>query len=310
MVSKSFLVRFRDGFHGLIGVSAVIRQPRCLLRFGFAPGLALLVLAFAVRWWAGHAGGALPKHYSDVRSYDVTSQVHRTPFSSPVEYQGRAVRHDQAITSGVDYLIIQGDISWLMPSGEVIYEVFDRYGVDRRTRENLPGFGTQERTGQFLFPLGVQQTSYDLWDPYYGGSGRATFLGEETFRGLPVYLFSFRVDGLDETEGCSAVPDIPGKYRAVTSGRSWLRVEPYSGIVVHHSDMGVSNFVDSESLQPVGNPLHRWIASYSEETTRSQLEKAAAARRWQITWQTRLPALMFGIGLFLVVANLTMRRAS
>lgn len=106
------------------------------------PGLVLLVLAFAVRWWAGHAGGALPKHYSDERRYDVTSQVHRTPFSSPVEYQGRAVRHDQAITSGVDYLIIQGDISWLMPSGEVVYEVFDRYGVDRRTRENLPGFGT------------------------------------------------------------------------------------------------------------------------------------------------------------------------
>jgi hypothetical protein len=62
-------------------------------------------------------------------------------------------------------------------------------GVDRSTREYVPGYGDMERSGQFSFPEGVEKKSYSLWNPAAGRPLEAKFTGEEDFQGLR-YLFS------------------------------------------------------------------------------------------------------------------------
>lgn len=70
----------------------------------------------------------------------------------------------------------------------MIFENTGLYGVDRRSRRNVPAYGDLPCTGQFLWPPRLERTTYTYWDPMFIGPRQATFEQETMADGLLVYV--------------------------------------------------------------------------------------------------------------------------
>jgi hypothetical protein len=260
----------------------------------------LWLVAAVVRWWAAPAYERLPADYVAETSYSATLRSRQTP-SSPVDVSESLVRRrDETLSGGEGYSVIQGDMHWLTTAGAVIFETFALYGVDRRDRRNLGGYGTEDRDGQYLFPPHTRPRSYRLWDPTYGGPSEVRFERVERFHGMEVYVFGSTVDRLDETAGYTSLPDIPERYLALTYGRGLYWVEPRSGIVVDHADSGVSYFVAPRTGRRVGKPVNQWGARYTPATIDAQLRRARTTRWHMETLEVWLPLTLSAAGLLLM----------
>ena len=259
-------------------------------------GLGFWALAAIQHLWLGDFFGRLPADYVSETRYAAKCRSHQSPTSLAEEYESVIRRRDQTLSTGFDHAIIQGDMHWLTPSGVSIFEILNLYGVDRRTRRNLRGYGNQERFGQFLFPPHVSKRKYDVWDPLYVGPRVATFHHEESVEGLPVYVFSFVVDGIDETVGYSSLPDVPEKYRATTYAKGRICVEPNSGIVVDYEETGVSHFVDPKTGEHAGEILE-WSDHYTRDTRAAQLRLATREMWRMFALERGLPGALLLTGL-------------
>lgn len=195
-------------------------------------------------------------------------------------------------------------------SGAVNFEYTSLYGVDRRTRANLPGYGSVERSGQYLFPTHVEQKTYPAWDPMFIGLRQATFDHFENIDGQQVYVFTFSCAGMDETAGYSFMTDVPEQYRVFTDGQGSLWIEPLSGIVVNYEDQGVSYLVDSASGTRLSNgEFHQWVNSFTPETRLAQQRLARAARLRILLLEVWLPGASLLAGLiWLSVGSLMYRK--
>jgi hypothetical protein len=249
----------------------------------------LLLTAALLRWWVAPIADQLPVTYNAELIYAATMKTRQRPWSPIEESESVVRRRDYTLTGGTDYLVIQGDGHWVTNSGTVVFETLHTYGVDRRTRKHIAGYGDRDRHGQYLFPPHTEKKGYILWDPNYLGPCGVTFAGIETFHGLEVYVFNSSVNALDETEGCAALPDVPERYRALTYGKGQFRVEPVSGMVVHHVDGGSSYFVDPKTEERVGEALNQWSQHFTPETTRAQVARAVAIRRRKLALESALP---------------------
>jgi hypothetical protein len=117
------------------------------------------------------------------------------------------------------------------------------YGLDRTTRENVPGNGDTDRTGQFTFPANVEQETYQYWSSSTGSAISATFVGEETYQGIDVYVFDAKI-----------------------------RVEPVSGIPVF------ATTTTTVTLQVPGSPMPVLIneSTFTSETIEEMVDLATS----------------------------------
>lgn len=280
---------------------------RCLLYKYWFGAVVFWLLAALLRWWVAPACEYLPADYIAETSYTAQLLSHQTP-SSPAENTASIVRRrDQTLTGGSGYSIIQGDSHWLTTAGVMIFETLNTYGVNRRTRQNLAGYGNEARTGHYLFPPHVEKKTYGLWDPFYAGPVVVTFDRVEQFRGVGVYVFNSVADGIDETAGYASLPDVPEKYRALTYGKGRFWIEPLSGVVVDHEDGGVSYFVEPKSGAHVGKAINKWSARFTPETIKAQLQLAAATRRRMLALESWLPLTFAALGLICCAAGFRTR---
>jgi hypothetical protein len=267
---------------GLTGVSSlgcgVLRS--LAGHYGLGAATAVLIAAL-LPTWAAPAFEQMPDEYVAEVSYTAQLQSRQTPWSAAEAFDSVVRRRDQTMTSEGGHSVIQGDAHWLTPAGAVIFETFNLYGVDRRTRQNLAGYGGQDRAGQYLFPPHTEAKQYAFWDPIYAGPYVATFDRAEEFHGVDVYAFNTSADGIDETAGYASLPDVPQKYGALTFGKGRLWVEPVSGVVVDHEDSGASYFVERATGRRVGEPMNRWHARYTPQTIDAQL-RLATDTRWRM----------------------------
>jgi hypothetical protein len=183
----------------------------------------------------------------------------------------------------------------------VTYESAGVYGVDRRTRMNVSGYGNVERRGQFLFPPHVQPVSYQLWDPFYTGPRTATFHRSTTLNGIPVYVFNCQATDIDDSSGYAFLMDVPERYRAYSAGTGKLWVEPVSGVVIDFEDAGKSYFVEPGTGKPVSD-FYFWDARYTAQTKAVQLRRALTARRNIRAFEVWLPlSLLLGSLIWLLL---------
>lgn len=274
-------------------------------------GVALLwLLAAGLRWGIAPFLEALPTDYTAETQYLGKARSHQSPTASSEEFESIIRRNDQALTSADGRVMIQGDVHWLAPSGAVIFETINLYGVDRRTRENVSGYGNLNRSGQYLFPPHTEKKKYGFWDPNYAGPAVATFDRIEEFRGIKTYVFNNLVDGIDETAGFTALPDVPGRYRALTFGQGRYWVEPLSGVVVNHEEGGTSYFVDAKNGRQVGQPIIQWTQRYTNETIEAQLQLARSARHRMLALEVWGPVLLVVVGMLWLIVECRRRRDS
>ena len=174
----------------------------------------------------------------------------------------------QVLARSGDVLIIQAN--WLAEnpsSGEIFWEVKGRMGVDRATREHVPGFGDADREGPFTLPLHVEKRDYELWHPSLLGKGTWVFEREETLRDLKVYVFTSSIEGLPSSE---LYPQHkPKQVRMDIWDTFW--VEPVSGHLVGHDEAWDGYFVEDGQK---GQSVDVGGMSYTEETIANQVQIA------------------------------------
>ena len=269
--------------------------------------LAFLGMAALLRFWIAPLLERLPANYAAEVELSEDNQFRDSPTGEWQASTLKARRVDQIITNSGQTAIIEGALHVYYASGEVNFEVTGLYGIDRRTRQNLAGYGDVNRTGQYLFPPHVKRIDYPIWDPMFVGLRQATFERTEKIDGLQVYVFSFNATGMDESAGYSYLPDVPENYLAHTDGEGTIWVEPLSGIVVDYQDSGVSYFVIPSTSVRLAD-FNQWEERYTPETRTTQIKLARAARLRILLLEVYLPAASLLAGLIWLVGVGTKHR--
>ncbi len=260
--------------------------------------LFFLALAGLIRFWIAPLSERLAADYSNSTDWEEEVSFRDSPNAEWQKSMIKTKCTDQTITNFGQVAIIEGGVHSYYPSGEVNFESISLYGVDRRTRQNVSGYGEVNRSGQYLFPTHVQQIAYPIWDPLYIGLRQATFEHTDTIGGLQVYVFSISGFAMDETSGYSYLVIVPAKYSVHTIAAGTLWVEPLSGIVVDYLDNGLSYFVDRASGERIAD-FNQWSERYTPETQTAQLARARSARLRILALEIWLPGALALMGLMI-----------
>jgi len=269
----------------------------------------LLASAVLLRFWIAPFSEHLPAHYANEAKLIEEDKFRDSPTGEWQVSTLNAQRVDQTITNSGQTAIIEGALHVYNVSGEVNFEVTSLYGVDRRTRLNLAGYGEVDRTGQYLFSPHVKRIEYPIWDPMFVGLRQATFERMEQIEGLQVYVFSFSASGMDESAGYSYLPDVPEHYLAHTDGEGTIWVEPLSGIVVDYMDNGISYFVIPSTGARLAD-FNQWEERYTPETITAQIKLARAARLRILLLEVWLPAALLVAGLIWLAIGLRLPKSA
>jgi hypothetical protein len=264
--------------------------------------LALCAAALALHFWFAPLAQRLPADYSSETRYAIEDHFRDTPGSAWQTSINTNWRVDRTLNSFGETAIIQGNLHSYDSSGNVIFESTGIYGVDRRTRKIISGYGDSERTGYFLFPTHVQAGPYMIWDPMFIGARTAVYSRTAVLDGLTVTVFDFYGRGMDETAGYETLPDVPERYRAHTDGQGELWIDPDSGTMVDYREQGVSYYVNPVTGQRLGD-FHTWSGEFTPETRAAQLAVARAARLQILALETWLPGILIALAAVLVVAG-------
>ncbi len=260
--------------------------------------LARLVLA---PYWL-----ALSPGYTNETTYSAVGRYRETPTGDWQDIRLIAWRRDQALVNTGAVVVVQSDLHWITDNDQLLFENSGLYGVDRRSRKNVAGYGDQAREGQFLFPQHLQQATYHYWDSMFIGLREATYEHNEILDGLDVFVFRLGASGMDETAGYSHLPDVPERYTAQTDGRGRLWIEPLSGTVVDYEEQGASYFVDANNGERVAN-FFEWSDRYSPQAKAGQLARARLARLRMRIFEDWLPGVLLFAGLLLLALDLNRR---
>ena len=265
--------------------------------------LVFLLAAAASRFWFTPLAERLPADYANEVFYAQENQFRDSPGGEWQVSKLIARRVDQALSVTSQAIIIQGDLYIYYDNGDLSFQTGGLYGVDRLSRQNLPSYGNEKRSGQYLFPAPLAKMTYILWDPSYIGPQTAAFDHTEMLDGLLVYVFAFSVVELNETDGYSYLPNIPERYLAHTNAQGILWVEPRSGIIVNYQDQGASSFIDPTSEEQVAE-FNKWVNVFTPETRAAQLGLARAARLRILALEIGLPAVLLLIGFSILLMSL------
>ena len=270
--------------------------------------LAFLFVSALLRFWIAPVMEYLPADYAAEVALSEDNQFRDSPTGEWQTNTLKTRRVDKIITNSGQTAIIEGALHVYYASGEVNFEVTSLYGVDRRTRQNLAGYGDVNRTGQYLFPPHVKRIEYPIWDPFFVGLRQATYQRTEKIDGLQVYVFSFNGAGMDESAGYSYLPDIPEHYLAHTDGKGTIWIEPLSGIVMDYQDSGVSYFVIPSTGVRLAD-FNQWEERYTHETRTTQIKLARAARLRILLLEVWLPAASLLVGLIWLLVGFLKRKS-
>ncbi len=201
-------------------------------------GLIIIVLAVVFLYVIFPGMAKLPEDYEQEYSFEGSVQVYVSSLGVLVPIETKMTRTLEAtgITDD-DVLLLKQDITFFeatsgAPLGAInpalaALNTSEVYGLDRTDRTNVPGEGDMSRSGQFTFPAGVEQQTYQYWSSSTRSTLPATFVKEETYEGINVYVFEINSNGnpytADETTGLPRTMDVYAK----------IRVEPVSGVPVY-----------------------------------------------------------------------------
>ena len=204
-----------------------------LISIGLIHIVHALVFVYAI--FPGMA--KLPEDYEQEYTFEGSVQVYVEGAGLvPIQTNMTRTLEAESVTDD-DVLLLRQDITFFeatsgAPLGAVnpalaALDSSETYYLDRTTRANVPGEGDISRSGQFTFPADVEQETYQYWSSSVGASISANFIGEETYKGITVYVFEMNSTGNpyypDEATGLSRTLDAYGL----------IRVEPVSGVPVY-----------------------------------------------------------------------------
>jgi len=167
-------------------------------------------------------------------------------------------------------LLLQQDINtYHAQAGILLSSTTDVYGIDRTTRENVPGYGNMDRTGSFTFPAGTEQTTYAFWSSSTMTALPANFISEETYHGLKVY--NFKIDVCDLPAGTMEGTGAPLTMDVLTE----IKAEPVSGVPVYTS---TTTTLKAQLMPGDPTPIYVNSMAYASETIDEMVDLAQSSR--------------------------------
>ncbi|CDX12360.1 hypothetical protein MPLB_1200065 [Mesorhizobium sp. ORS 3324] len=273
-----------------------------------APPMLLIAAAAIVRLSLGPAFEKLPADYTNSIILESDSRFRQAPDAPFSAFHQKGRRVDQVLSATGDVAIVQSHIDWTTDTGEVNYQTTGLYGVDRKTRQNVAGYGDLSRSGQFMFPPQLTSVADEVWDPYYGGPRHLAFDRNEMVDGLTLAVYRFTIADLDETKTYDYFPDVPERFRVRTDGEGFLWVEPVSGTLVDMTDNGHSFFVDPATGKSIGD-FSVWQARYSAQSKADLFGAASSVRLRILAAKIWLPAALIAVAFaWLGIGLLRLRR--
>jgi len=172
------------------------------------------------------------------------------------------------------------------------------HGVYADTAEEAPNYGDLEREGIYTFPIGVEKTTYHMWNPEISTTSPVEFVREEDHEGIHTYLY--------QTEESRTVydptPGIEQRVKYTTLTKYWA--EPNSGSVIDMQKQSVKKVNLLNFL--IGVPGSLWVKAYemtlnftSEQVAQMVLEGRNTAALLSLSEQT-IPGLKVNLS----IANL------
>ncbi|MDX8497473.1 porin PorA family protein [Mesorhizobium sp. VK4C] len=280
--------------------SAMMNAPQARRSIPFlwvlAPPAFLIVTAAIVRSSLGPAFERLPADYTSSVVLESDSRFRQTPDTAFSVFHQQGRRVDQVLSATGDIAIVQSHIDWTTDTGQVNYQTTGLYGVDRKTRQNVAGYGDLSRSGQFMFPPQLRDVADEVWDPYYGGPRHLAFDRNEVVDGLALAVYRFTIADLDETKTYDYLPDVPERFGVGTDGEGFLWVEPVSGTLVDMTDNGHSFFVDPATGKSMGD-FSIWQARYSAPSKADLFGAATSVRLRILAAKIWLPTALVALAL-------------
>lgn len=258
---------------------------------------------------------SLPLLDMDLRgtiTVEVSSRLRDLPGADPRTRRLWLRRTDEVLLTTGDVAVIQSTLAWVEPETRFsLAQTTGLYGVSRRTRANLDGYGDRERSGQFALPPDPPRERLTLWDPYHPGPLVLSFDAVEHHDGLALLRYQLaeaRSEEVDASADYGQLPLVPERYRVrAVVERASLLVEPRTGRILDQEEQGSARFVLASDGTPLGE-AHAWSWRVTAED-RSRL--VAAARRdlrmlWFVEWA--IPTALLLLAAFATaVATLRLR---
>jgi hypothetical protein len=266
------------------------------------PALACILLAGLLRYWIAPLASRLTETYSATWAYIAEDRFRESPVAEWSLTTVDARLGTQTLSLTEEVAIIQQDLYWYSDSGELIFQSNGLYGVDRRTRQNMKGYGDMDRSGQFMPPTHLDKTGFTFWDAMFIGPRRAEFVASEVLDGLTVYKFHFTGTDMDETTGYANLALVPEQYLVHTDGEGDLWIEPLTGTLVKFRESGISYFVDPASGKNVAD-FHTWSDTFTPDTRLAQTRLARDGRLRSLALELILPIALALTGLAWLLAG-------
>jgi hypothetical protein len=239
--------------------------------------IGLVVVIFALVWLLAifPAMSKMPADYEQEYTFEGFIKQLNSETMSLDEIPTDVVRLLKATGVEDDVLLLQQDINiYMAPSETLLSSSSDVYGLDRTTRENVPGYGNIDRTGNFTFPAGVEKKTYSFWSSSAMAALPASFVSEETYHGITVY--NFKIDVSDLPAGTMEGTDAPRTMDILTE----IKAEPVSGIPVY-----TSTTTTLKAQLTAGDPTTIYVNSMAYTTaTIDEMVDLAKSSRSLILW--------------------------
>jgi len=197
-----------------------------------------------------------------------------------------------------DVLLLKQDINTYEAQTEnLIRSTSEVYGLDRTTRENVPGYGDMDRSGNFTLPAGVEKETYSFWSSSTMTALPANFVSEETYHGITVY--NFKIDISDLPAGTMEGTGAPQTMDVLTE----IKAEPVSGIPVYTS---TTTTLKAQLMS--GDPTTIYVNSmaFTSETIDEMVDLAESSRS-MILWASVYGFwIAIAVGVVLIVVGVVM----
>ena len=164
--------------------------------------------------------------------------------------------------------------------------------VDRKTLDIVTNIDEQHRSGYWSPPRGLGDgDSFDLWDPGPHQALKATYVKDDTFRGMKVVIF--QIDAKDISLGSNPQTQLPMLMDTTIN----LTIDPKTGVVA--DEEALTTISMSMGGQKV--PVMITYVRFAERTIVDLVDTARDNQGMLFWFQTVVPWLLVGIGAVLLI---------
>lgn len=188
------------------------------------------------------------------------------------------------------------------PSGEPIFSVERRYGIDQITGKHAFGYGDKNRDG-YLFAPKNPGNEYTYWHINYDAPAQMKLIGEEEIEGLLVYQYESNYKA-DQTLNLSHLPGVPKQRGVELDINLQLWVEPTNGYLIKYTDQTTAWYYDIKTKKRI-HPWNRFHNEFEETSISKHVQIALLAKERSKLLHQHIPIVFTIIIMIILLTGYT-----